>query len=214
MLLSPLRLMNPSKIWMQENHFGDIGVVKMILVEFLEILVHKCSTSPHSDFWHYIACLALSSLQKPCRHFIWTQLFSPLAPSVMTFLFQPEQRRHSPFLHCRLKTHLIKRDVMSPTQLPFCRIFPLYFRLKTIYLLCFLFLNLAYLSHTITESHAVAWAAWFRCSLSSLCLSPLFWFCNNIGHKLRHIFPSLLLSVTKGTLAGNNSESHPAFSLA
>lgn len=89
--------MNPSKIWMQENHFGDIGVVKMILVEFLEILVHKCSTSPHSDFWHYIACLALSSLQKPCRHFIWTQLFSPLAPSVMTFLFQPEQRRHSPF---------------------------------------------------------------------------------------------------------------------
>lgn len=40
---------------------------------------------------------ALSSLQKPCHYFIWTQLFSPLAPSVMTFLFQPEQKSHSPF---------------------------------------------------------------------------------------------------------------------
>lgn len=50
--------------------------------------------------------------------------------------------------HCGLKTHLIKRDVMSPTQLPFCRIFllnlHLYWGEKS--LLSFLFLNLAWLS--------------------------------------------------------------------
>lgn len=46
---------------------------------------------------HFIASFALSSLQKSCHHFIWTQLFLPLAPRVMTFLFQPEQRSHSTF---------------------------------------------------------------------------------------------------------------------
>lgn len=37
----------------------------------------------------------------------------------MTFLLQPEHQSHSLIFHCRLKTHLINRDVMSPTQLPF-----------------------------------------------------------------------------------------------
>lgn len=56
-----------------------------------------CSTSTCSHFWHYIAGFALSSLQKYCHPFIWTQLFPPLAPSVMTFLFKPEQKSHSTF---------------------------------------------------------------------------------------------------------------------
>lgn len=63
-------------------------------------------------------------------------------------------------LHCRLKTQLIKRDVMSPTQFHFCHIFPLYLNLSLgeKSLLSFLFLNLAsastqLLSHTLLPEH-------------------------------------------------------------
>lgn len=96
--------------------------------------------------------------------------------------------------HCGLKTHLIKRDVMSPTQLPFCRIFllnlHLYWGEKS--LLSFLFLNLAWLStqllsHTLlgTEGCVTLMLTRFTLPQPLVCLFfcfsivCVFW---NIGH--------------------------------
>lgn len=115
---------------------------------------------PYSHFWLSIACTVLSSLQKTCHHFIWTQLFHPLAPSVMTFLFQSKQKSHSTFSTVGWK--LSSSRGMSCHQLiHFCHIFLLYLNLclgeKT--LLSFLILNLAcpstqLWSHTLLPGHS------------------------------------------------------------
>ncbi len=95
--------------------------------------------------------------------------------------------------HCRLKTHLIKRDVMSPTQPPCCRIFPLHLHIKVkgknlswtskYFLIKVACLSTQLLSHTLLPGQRD-----FRCTFSSLCLTPLFWLLKKLVKKeLRQI---------------------------
>lgn len=97
-----------------------------LLEEIVEILMFIRSTQmQHESMLWLLALYRLLSSLFPAETL--SSLYQdsavsppPLAPSVMTFLFQPEQKSHTPFsIVAGLKTHLIKRDVMSPTQLPF-----------------------------------------------------------------------------------------------
>lgn len=132
---------------------------------------------------HFIASFALSSLQKSCHHFIWTQLFPPLAPRVMTFLFQPEQRSHSTFSIVGWK--LISSRGMSchPLGFPSVCVFSLWFYLPWGEKISpeLWFPELGMTINTITESRTKGhWGqndfdAYSLCSSSALCFFLLIW---------------------------------------
>lgn len=172
---------------MQENHFSDTHAQHCenhLLEQFLENInaAHQCSTSTCFDSWHYIACLALFSLQKPCHHFIWTQLFSPLAPSVMTFLFQPEQRSHSPFSNCSWAENSSHQEgchvTHSASLLPYLPpLFALHLKWKKKWALYFLTWH-GYLTQLMSHM-LLPGQHWFNAH----CLhSALLWLFCNVGH--------------------------------
>lgn len=107
------------------------------------------------------SCLALSSLQKCCHYFIWTQLFPPLAPSVMTFLLQPEQRSHSPFSIVGWK--LISSRGMSchPLSLP-----------SAVY---------SFSISTYLEVKILSWAFYFWTKAVPNSWFPCFWQCSMVS---------------------------------
>lgn len=146
------------------------------------------------DPWFDVYCL-LSSLF-PCRNLVI--ILSGLSCFPLWLLcndlsLPAKTDSHCPFNIIGLKTHLIKRHVMSPTQLPFClsssAICTYLGKENLSWAFNFLTWHVYLRPITITESYAVAWAARHWCLLSSLCLTPLFCLFCNIGHlRIEGIF--------------------------